>query len=156
VSGAPARAIRIHFYFTFTSLALAGLLRCGEATESVGRTAQAVTSDDSREVQMNMTKVLGLAAVGGLLVLAAPAERAQALSLSNPGAADSGRFTADDHRSALAPPPLASLAALAPLVISGSPIVLGVSDTGSRGGLVFFGAMMWHETQAPAARWSAP
>jgi hypothetical protein len=32
---------RIHFYFTFTSLALAGLLRCGEATESVGRTAQA-------------------------------------------------------------------------------------------------------------------
>ena len=36
---------------------------------------------------MNMTKALGLAAVGGLLVLAAPAERAQALSLSNPGAA---------------------------------------------------------------------
>ena len=36
---------------------------------------------------MNMTKALGLAAVGGLLVLSAPAERAQALSLSNPGAA---------------------------------------------------------------------
>jgi hypothetical protein len=36
---------------------------------------------------MNMTKALGLAAIGGLLVLAAPAERAQALSLSNPGAA---------------------------------------------------------------------
>jgi hypothetical protein len=36
---------------------------------------------------MNVTKVLGLAAVGALLVLAAPAERAQALSLSNPGAA---------------------------------------------------------------------
>ena len=35
---------------------------------------------------MNMTKALGLAAIGGLLVLAAPAERAQALSLSNPGA----------------------------------------------------------------------
>ncbi len=34
-----------------------------------------------------MTKVLGLAAVGALLVLAGPAERAQALSLSNPGAA---------------------------------------------------------------------
>ncbi len=31
---------------------------------------------------MNMTKALGLAAVGGLLVLAAPAERAQALSLT--------------------------------------------------------------------------
>ena len=36
---------------------------------------------------MNMFKVLGLAAVGALLVLAAPAERVQALSLSNPGAA---------------------------------------------------------------------
>ena len=36
---------------------------------------------------MNVTRVLGLAAVGALLVLAAPAERAQALALSNPGAA---------------------------------------------------------------------
>jgi hypothetical protein len=36
---------------------------------------------------MKMNRVLGLAAVGALLVLAAPAERAQALSLSNPGAA---------------------------------------------------------------------
>jgi len=35
---------------------------------------------------MNVTKVLGLAAVGALLMLAAPTERAQALSLSNPGA----------------------------------------------------------------------
>jgi len=36
---------------------------------------------------MNATKVLGLAAVGACLVLAAPAQQAQALSLSNPGAA---------------------------------------------------------------------
>lgn len=36
---------------------------------------------------MNVTKLLGLAAVGGLLVLAAPTERAQALSLANPGSA---------------------------------------------------------------------
>jgi hypothetical protein len=36
---------------------------------------------------MNIRMVLGLAAVGGLLVLAAPPERAQALALSNPGAA---------------------------------------------------------------------
>lgn len=36
---------------------------------------------------MKLTKVLGLAAIGGLLMLAAPAERAQALSLANPGAA---------------------------------------------------------------------
>ena len=35
---------------------------------------------------MNVTKVLGLAAVGALLMLVAPTERAQALSLSNPGA----------------------------------------------------------------------
>jgi hypothetical protein len=36
---------------------------------------------------MQVTKLLGLAAVGALLFLAAPTERAQALSLSNPGAA---------------------------------------------------------------------
>ena len=36
---------------------------------------------------MNVTKVLGLAALGGLLMLAAPTERAQALSLASPGAA---------------------------------------------------------------------
>ena len=36
---------------------------------------------------MNVTRVLGLAAVGALLMLAAPAERAQAMSLSSPGAA---------------------------------------------------------------------
>lgn len=36
---------------------------------------------------MNVTKLLGFAAVGALLVLAAPAEPAQALSLANPGAA---------------------------------------------------------------------
>jgi hypothetical protein len=36
---------------------------------------------------MNVTKVVGVAAIGALLMLAAPTERAQALSLSNPGAA---------------------------------------------------------------------
>ena len=36
---------------------------------------------------MKMTRILGLAAVGALLILAAPTERAQALSLANPGAA---------------------------------------------------------------------
>ena len=38
---------------------------------------------------MQMTKVLGLAAIGAMLVLAVPTERAHALSLSNPGAAAS-------------------------------------------------------------------
>jgi hypothetical protein len=37
--------------------------------------------------KVSATRILGLAAVGALLVLAAPTERAQALSLSNPGAA---------------------------------------------------------------------
>ena len=37
--------------------------------------------------RVSVSKMLGLAAIGALLVLAAPAERAQALSLSNPGAA---------------------------------------------------------------------
>ena len=36
---------------------------------------------------MQFTKMMGLAAVGAVLALAAPAERANALSLSNPGAA---------------------------------------------------------------------
>ncbi len=36
---------------------------------------------------MNGTKLLGLVALGALLVMAAPAQRAQALSLINPGAA---------------------------------------------------------------------
>jgi hypothetical protein len=36
---------------------------------------------------VNVKKILGLLAIGGLLILAAPAERAQALSLLNPGAA---------------------------------------------------------------------
>jgi hypothetical protein len=37
---------------------------------------------------MKATNIMGLAAVGALLALAVPAERAQALSLSSPGAAN--------------------------------------------------------------------
>jgi hypothetical protein len=36
---------------------------------------------------MKVMRLLGLAAVGALLILAAPTERAQALSLANPGGA---------------------------------------------------------------------
>jgi hypothetical protein len=60
-------------------------LSCGDAKNKPH--GAGVTSDDPREIQMNVTKVLGLAAVGAMLMLAAPTERAQALSLSNPGAA---------------------------------------------------------------------
>jgi hypothetical protein len=54
------------------------------------------------EVDMNGTKVLGLAAVGAFLVMAAPVERAQAVSLINPGAAgsiqeDSRQLTTEVH-----------------------------------------------------------
>ena len=77
---------------------------------------------------MQFTKVLGLAAVGALLALAAPAERANALSLSNPGAAaavqDDARLATTEvhwrHRHhhrwqrwpASSPSPLSSLAPL--------------------------------------------
>ena len=49
---------------------------------------------------MNIKKILGFLGLGGLLVLAAPAERAQALSLINPGIAvavqdDTGKLTTE-------------------------------------------------------------
>jgi hypothetical protein len=51
---------------------------------------------------MKLTKVLGLAAVAAMLMLAAPSERAQAMSLSNPGAAaavqDGSRQTTTEVR----------------------------------------------------------
>lgn len=45
---------------------------------------------------MNMTKIFGLAAVGALLAVAAPAQSALALSLSNPGAAATVQENAKD------------------------------------------------------------
>jgi hypothetical protein len=48
---------------------------------------------------VNVKKILGFLAIGGLLILAAPAERAQALSLLNPGVAaavqDDGKLTTE-------------------------------------------------------------
>jgi len=64
----------------FKSLASVCLQRCGDAIRRRRDTRP-------KEAFMQFTKVLGLAAVGALLALAAPAERANALSLSNPGAA---------------------------------------------------------------------
>jgi hypothetical protein len=43
---------------------------------------------------MNATKVLSFVAVGAFLVMAAPAQQAQALALSNPGAAAAVRADA--------------------------------------------------------------
>jgi hypothetical protein len=45
---------------------------------------------------MNVTKIFGLAAVGALLAVAAPAQSALALSLSNPGAAAAVQENAKD------------------------------------------------------------
>ena len=79
---------------------------------------------------MQVTKVLGLAAVGALLVLAAPAERAQALSLSNPGAAAAVQedVKPDDHRSALA----TSSATMAGIA-AGTIVTAGITVTGAAG-----------------------
>lgn len=51
---------------------------------------------------MNVTKTIGLAAIAGLLIAAAPGQRAQAMSLSNPGMAaavqdDASRLTTEVH-----------------------------------------------------------
>ena len=47
----------------------------------------ALPDDPKGRKYMNVTKVLGFAAVGALLILAAPGVHAQAMSLANPGAA---------------------------------------------------------------------
>jgi hypothetical protein len=49
---------------------------------------------------VNVKRIMGFLAIGGLLVLAAPAERAQALSLASPGIAaavqdDSSKLTTE-------------------------------------------------------------
>jgi hypothetical protein len=47
-------------------------------------------ADQGREfMKISIKTILGLAAVSGLLVIAAPADRAQAMSLSSPGASTS-------------------------------------------------------------------
>jgi hypothetical protein len=53
-----------------------------------------------RRIHVNVKKVFGFLAIGGLLVVAAPAERAQAVSLASPGAAaavldDSSKLTTE-------------------------------------------------------------
>ena len=55
------------------------------AEEAAARRWREIT--DVRRMLMNGTKVLALAAVGALFVVVAPLQRAQALSLINPGAA---------------------------------------------------------------------
>jgi hypothetical protein len=56
----------------------------GRAADEIGRLALAWHPITEGEISMKMTRVLGLAAIGAVLVLAAPAQQAQALSLANP------------------------------------------------------------------------
>jgi hypothetical protein len=101
----PARAIRIHLHgavihSTFTSVLLVFDLRCCEAAKTGCRTTLGCHLTTSRRIHMNVKKILGFLAIGGLLVLAAPVERAQAVSLINPGIAaavqdDSSKLTTE-------------------------------------------------------------
>jgi len=69
---------------TFTSIAL---ILASVAVNRRSPVRRKRVSENFEEVEMNGTKVLGLAAIGALLVVAAPVERASAVSLINPGAA---------------------------------------------------------------------
>jgi hypothetical protein len=101
----PVHAICIHLYgadihSTFTSLPLvfrSALWRSGR--KQVAARRWDVTTYP-RRIHVNIKKILGFLAVGGLLVLAWPAERAQALSLINPGIAaavqdETGKLTTE-------------------------------------------------------------
>jgi hypothetical protein len=72
----------------FTSLPPACGLRCGERLFSSVAWPLARNPITTGEISMKMTRVLGLAAIGAVLVLAAPAQQAQALSLANPATAN--------------------------------------------------------------------
>jgi hypothetical protein len=94
-------AARIHvcdaaLHIRFRSRAGVWPLRCASRlTESV---CQAEARSAEGDMLMTMTKVLGLVATGALLVLAMPAQHANAVSLINPGAAaaaqDDAQFAA--------------------------------------------------------------
>jgi hypothetical protein len=102
-------AFRIHVYgahihSAFTSRRLTSSHLHGERFVSVCCARRNDSSAFSillpRREYMNVTRILGFAAIAGLLAVAAPTERAQALSLSTPGAAaavqdDTGKLTTE-------------------------------------------------------------
>jgi hypothetical protein len=100
----PGRAMRIHLcgagiHSTFTSLPLVfGFCVAAIRKQLAARRWNVI--DYSRRIHVNVKKILGFLAIGGLLALAVPAERAQALSLASPGVAaavqdDSGKLTTE-------------------------------------------------------------
>jgi hypothetical protein len=100
----PVHTIRIHLcgadiHSTFTSLPLVFDPRCSKAA-GIGCRTTLGSHLNPRRIHMNVKKILGFLAIGGLLVLAVPAERAQAVSLINPGVAaavqdDSSKLTTE-------------------------------------------------------------
>jgi hypothetical protein len=94
VSIVPAQLFSLH-----SSRSLQPSIRRGDAADRQSAVRRGRELSGDKEKQMNVTKILGLAAIGACLVLAAPAERAQALSLINPGAAatveDGSRLTTE-------------------------------------------------------------
>jgi hypothetical protein len=92
----PTREPRIHvcgahIHSAFTSRRLALPRPHGDGFVSVCCTRRNDSSAFNilhpRRIHMNVKRILGFAAIAGLLAVAAPTERAQALSLSTPGAA---------------------------------------------------------------------
>jgi hypothetical protein len=105
----PARTIRIHLcgadiHSTFTSLTLVfRICVVANGNKPPHDVAMSSTTQGGIHVnvkKMSVKKVFGFLAIGGLLALAVPAERAQALSLASPGIAaavqdDSGKLTTE-------------------------------------------------------------
>jgi hypothetical protein len=100
----PDCAIRIHLcgadiHSTFTSLPLVfGFCVAAIRKQLAARRWDVINY--SRRIHVNVKKILGFLAIGGLLALVAPAERAQALSLASPGIAaavqdDSAKLTTE-------------------------------------------------------------
>jgi hypothetical protein len=102
----PARLIRIHLcgagiHSTFTSLALV-LAFCVAAILKQLAARRLDVTTTPRRIHVNVKKILGFLAIGGLLAVAAPVERAQAVSLASPGTAaavqdDSAKLTTEVH-----------------------------------------------------------
>lgn len=82
---AASRAVCVHLRGAFIQNPFKS--RTSDCVQRCGERFGADVTPDPRRAFMQFTKIMGLAAVGALLALASPAERANALSLSNPGAA---------------------------------------------------------------------
>src|ERR1051326_3430261 len=81
-----SRLLAADIHSLFTSFAPDSSASPGDGT-SMSAARRCGCHNDTRRKTVHLKKILGFFAIGGLLVLAAPAARAQALSLLNPGIA---------------------------------------------------------------------